>query len=83
VVAEVIASDPANEPNTVIKFRNSMLFNHSHQPSLSVPNGFDDDGLPTGLMVTGALFQDALVLRIGHTYQQLSDFHLRRPAFLS
>lgn len=66
-------------PPTV--FRNTSVFDLSHQPSLSVPNGFDRDGLPTGLMISGAKFADALVLRIGHAYQQATDFHTLRPTF--
>src|SRR5690606_5182139 len=79
VVAEPIAEDPHTEPSPPFKFRNTSVFNHSHQPSLSVPNGFDDEGLPTGLMISGRLFEDALVLRIGHAYQQATDFHTQRP----
>jgi aspartyl-tRNA(Asn)/glutamyl-tRNA(Gln) amidotransferase subunit A len=79
ITAEPIADDPDDEPNVPLRFRNTSLFDHSHQPSLSIPDGFDDDGLPTGLMITGAKFQDALVLRIGHAYQRLTDFHLKHP----
>lgn len=57
----------------------TSIFNASRQPSLSVPNGFDSDGLPTGLMISGAQWTDAKVLRIGHTYQQATDFHTKRP----
>ena len=71
------AADAA--PPTV--FRNTNVFDLSHQPSLSVPNGFDHEELPTGLMISGSKFADALVLRIGHAYQQATDFHTRRPQF--
>ncbi|MEX2373173.1 MAG: amidase family protein, partial [Dehalococcoidia bacterium] len=64
-------------PNTI--FQNTTVFDLTHQPAISVPNGFDEDGLPTGLMVAGSLWQDAQVLRIGDTYQRATDFHLRRP----
>jgi aspartyl-tRNA(Asn)/glutamyl-tRNA(Gln) amidotransferase subunit A len=39
----------------------------------------DDDGLPTGLMISAAKFNDAQVLRIAHAYQQATDFHRSRP----
>ncbi len=81
LVAEPVAPDPTNEPPTPLKFRNTSVLNHSHQPAISVPNGFDADGLPTGLQIAGARFSDALVLRIGHGYQQATDFHTRRPLF--
>ncbi|HJM74269.1 MAG TPA: amidase [Dehalococcoidia bacterium] len=61
------------------KFRNTSTFDNTHQPSTSVPNGFDEDGLPTSLMITSALFDDAMALRIAHAYQEATDFHTRRP----
>ncbi|MEX2374826.1 MAG: amidase, partial [Dehalococcoidia bacterium] len=61
-------------------FQNTTVFDLTHQPSISVPNGFDGDGLPTGLMISGAKWSDALVLRIGHAVQQATDWHTRKPA---
>ena len=80
MVAEVIASDPASEPATPLKFRNTGVFDQSHQPAISVPNGFDAEGLPTGLQFATAHFDDALALRIAHAYQRETDFHTRRPS---
>lgn len=81
MVADVIAPDPTAEPQTPLKFRNTGVFDHSHQPAISVPNGFDLDGLPTGLQFAGSKFNDVLVLRLGHAYQRATDFHTRRPVF--
>ncbi|MGE3855883.1 MAG: amidase [Dehalococcoidia bacterium] len=78
--AEPIGDSPMDERSPTDKFRTTRIFNHSHQPSLSVPCGFDADGLPIGLMITTAKWTDAFALRIGHAYQQATDFHLRRPA---
>jgi aspartyl-tRNA(Asn)/glutamyl-tRNA(Gln) amidotransferase subunit A len=79
IVPEPIADDPTEERPPQAKFRNTSVFDNSHQPSISVPNGFDADGLPTGLMISTALFEDARALRIGHAYQQAAEFHLQRP----
>jgi aspartyl-tRNA(Asn)/glutamyl-tRNA(Gln) amidotransferase subunit A len=67
------------EPGVTLKFRNTSTFDNTHQPSTSVPNGFDEDGLPTSLMISSALFDDAMALRIAHAYQEATDFHTRRP----
>ncbi|MEZ4553977.1 MAG: amidase [Dehalococcoidia bacterium] len=80
VQPEEIAPDPEEEPDVPLRFRNTSVFNASRQPALSVPNGFDADGLPTGLMFAGARWEDAAVLRIGHAYQQATGWHLERPA---
>ena len=48
-------------------------------PALSVPCGFDAQGLPVGLQLTGDHFSEAPLLGIAHRYQQGSDWHLRLP----
>ena len=40
-------------------------FNMTQQPALSVPCGTTDFGLPVGLQVVGARFEDRLVVRVG------------------
>jgi aspartyl-tRNA(Asn)/glutamyl-tRNA(Gln) amidotransferase subunit A len=80
IVPELIANDPTEERPPQAKFRNTSVFDNSHQPSISIPNGFDADGLPTGLMISTALFEDARALRIGHAYQRSTEFHLQRPS---
>ena len=76
------ATDPDQErdesPTSI--FQNTTVFDLSHQPSISVPSGLDGEGMPTGLMVSGALWDDALVLRVGHAFQQATDWHKLAPA---
>ncbi len=78
LTAEPIEDD---EPQRVLKFRNTSTFDNTRQPATSVPNGFDADGLPTSLMVVAAQFNDEMALRIAHAYQGATDFHTRRPEF--
>jgi len=49
-------------------------------PALSVPCGYDAQGLPVGLQLTGPHFSEARLLGIAHRYQQASDWHLRTPS---
>ena len=77
--AEPIGDDPWAEASPQFKFRNSRVFDNTHQPSISVPCGLDADGLPIGLMISTAKWRDALALRIGHAFQQATDFHTQRP----
>ena len=46
---------------------------------LSLPCGFDEAGLPIGLQLLGAPFDEARLLRIGRVYQDATDWHLRSP----
>jgi len=55
-------------------------FNATHLPALSLPCGFNRDGLPIGLQIAGRPFDEATVLRVGHAYEQATDWHLRSPA---
>jgi aspartyl-tRNA(Asn)/glutamyl-tRNA(Gln) amidotransferase subunit A len=55
-------------------------FNLLGFPALSIPCGLSRDGLPIGLQIVGRPFDDATVLRVGHAYQQLTDWHRRQPS---
>ena len=48
-------------------------------PGLSVPCGFTREGLPIGLQILGRAFDEARLLRIGHTFESAHDFSRRRP----
>jgi len=47
--------------------------------AISVPCGFDADGLPIGLQLIGPAFAEQRVLEVAHAYQQTTDFHLKKP----
>jgi aspartyl-tRNA(Asn)/glutamyl-tRNA(Gln) amidotransferase subunit A len=46
---------------------------------LSLPCGFDEQGLPIGLQVTGPAFGEEQVLRVAYAYEKATDWHTRRP----
>jgi aspartyl-tRNA(Asn)/glutamyl-tRNA(Gln) amidotransferase subunit A len=50
---------------------------------LSLPCGFDAEGLPIGLQIMGGAFDEATVLRVAHAYEQATEWHRRRPALAS
>ena len=61
----------------------TSIFDVTGQPSLSVNCGFDSNGMPIGLMITGWAHEDAKVLRIGHAYEELAGWHSTRPPLQS
>ncbi len=48
-------------------------------PAISIPCGFSSDGLPIGLQIIGKHFDEEKILRVAYTYEQRTDWHLRRP----
>jgi aspartyl-tRNA(Asn)/glutamyl-tRNA(Gln) amidotransferase subunit A len=55
-------------------------FNLTGLPTLSVPCGFSDNGLPIALQLVGKPFDELTVLRAGYTYQQQMKWFEKRPA---
>jgi aspartyl-tRNA(Asn)/glutamyl-tRNA(Gln) amidotransferase subunit A len=47
--------------------------------ALALPNGFTLGGLPTSLQIACRGYDEALALRIGHAYQEATDWHERLP----
>jgi len=46
---------------------------------ISLPCGFTSEGLPVGLQLMGAHWDEAALLRAGSAYQGRTDFHRRTP----
>lgn len=59
--------------------RNSSIGNVLNLCGLSVPCGFTSKGLPVGLTIYAKPFDEATALRLGHAFQQATDWHLRTP----
>lgn len=66
-----------DEAGNMLKF--TAPFNASGNPTLSVPCGFTGDGLPLSLQLVGRHLEEALLFRIGHAYEQATDWHKRIP----
>ncbi len=77
VTAPPIPGPAVATPNPLT--RCTFPLNLTGLPALSLPCGFDRQGLPVGLQIIGRPFDEATVLRVGHTYQRLTDWHTRRP----
>jgi aspartyl-tRNA(Asn)/glutamyl-tRNA(Gln) amidotransferase subunit A len=49
-------------------------------PAVSVPSGFSEKGLPTGIQLMGRAYEENAVLSAARAYQSLTDWHTRHPA---
>lgn len=48
-------------------------------PAIALPCGFDAEGMPLSLHIAGRFFDEATILRVGHVYQQQTNWHCRQP----
>lgn len=44
-------------------------------PAVSLPCGFDSDGLPIGMQLIGQSFSEAKLVKAGYAYQQATEYH--------
>ncbi len=49
-------------------------------PALSIPGGMSASGLPIGIQLLGAHFDEARLLQLAHHYQQQTQWHLMQPS---
>ena len=56
--------------------------NSAGLPAISVPSGFSDEGLPTGIQFMGRAYDENRILAVARAYQSLTDWHTEHPAGL-
>lgn len=61
---------------------NTRPFNYLGLPAISLPCGFDGNGLPVGLQLAGRPFAEARLMRLADAYQRDTDWHARKPPVL-
>jgi aspartyl-tRNA(Asn)/glutamyl-tRNA(Gln) amidotransferase subunit A len=57
----------------------TIAVNLAGLPGMSLPCGFDGQGLPIGLQLIGNYFGEARMLNVAHQYQLATDWHQRAP----
>ena len=73
-----LGGDDTNLIEGAIRFLSA--FSLTGFPALSVPAGFDDQGLPLGMQIVGRAFDEATVLRAGHGFEIATGWTRRHPA---
>ncbi|MGB0971202.1 MAG: amidase family protein, partial [Mycobacterium sp.] len=71
-----LLTDPEELPN-LLGFL--APFNFSGNPTITLPGGFDQSGVPIGFQLVARHFDEPLLVRAGRAFQTASDWHLRRP----
>lgn len=75
-----IRKDGVNETPMVSYVHHSFNVNLTGQPSLTVPCGFANNGLPIGFQLTGRPFDEATLFRLAYAYEQAHDWHTHKPS---
>jgi aspartyl-tRNA(Asn)/glutamyl-tRNA(Gln) amidotransferase subunit A len=79
----IVESDVGNSPNAEAVIQRLTRFtrpiNYLGLPSLSIPSGFNPNGLPIGMQLVGRSFDEATLLTIGAAFQRATDFHEKVP----
>ena len=78
---EQLSVDLAGDGETALSafLQHCFMGNVLGIPALSFPCGFSPAGLPIGFQAYGRPFEESTLFRIAHTYQQVTDWHTRRP----
>jgi amidase len=59
--------------------RYTCPFNMSGHPTLTLPGGFGEDGMPVGLQLVAARWREDLLVRAGAAFQARTSWHRRHP----
>jgi aspartyl-tRNA(Asn)/glutamyl-tRNA(Gln) amidotransferase subunit A len=70
---------PGTETRFMAVSANTRPFNYLGLPAISIPCGFDPNGLPIGLQLAARPFGEARLLKAADAYQRDTDWHHRRP----
>jgi amidase len=73
---EAMGDDLALMSRTLMKF--TTPFNVAGVPTISLPGGFTQDGLPVGIQLIGRRLEEPMLCRAGHAFQSVTSFHTRR-----
>ena len=68
---------PLPADGTPLEIRNTHMFDVLGLPAISVPCGFNRDGMPIGLQIAGPRGGEARIIALADAYQQRTDWHRR------
>jgi aspartyl-tRNA(Asn)/glutamyl-tRNA(Gln) amidotransferase subunit A len=78
-IEEELTRAGANRASTP-KPGNTRALDDYGLPTISIPCGISQSGLPIGLQISGASWRETDVLALAHAYQKATDWHARRAA---
>jgi aspartyl-tRNA(Asn)/glutamyl-tRNA(Gln) amidotransferase subunit A len=81
VIVEIDPGAPEDMLSAIMQF--TGLPSLTGLPAISVPCGFDADGLPIGMQLIGRPFEESTLLRAGAAFQAETSFHEQVPPLVA
>jgi aspartyl-tRNA(Asn)/glutamyl-tRNA(Gln) amidotransferase subunit A len=79
----LVPVDGGQEDTLVGNMKYTAVPSMTGMPAISVPCGFDELGLPVGMQLMAAPFEEALLLRVAHGFQRHTAFHTELPTLIA
>ena len=79
--ADALAALLANNP--IRMARHMSTFDMTGSPTITLQGGFDRDSMPIGFQLVGRHLSEDLLLRAGHAFQQVTDWHCLHPVLMT
>ena len=86
---DVVITASSMEPACEIEDRDANEYTYGRQarapfnlmgsPALAMPTGFAQSGLPLSMQIVGKPFEEAMIYRVAHAFEQASEWTTRRP----
>jgi aspartyl-tRNA(Asn)/glutamyl-tRNA(Gln) amidotransferase subunit A len=61
-------------------WRFTFPYNLTGLPAISIPCGFDREGLPIGLQIAARPFDEMTLLSVAHAYERTHEWSARAPS---
>lgn len=78
-VRETVESADDMERKVLLRRICAYPFSMANVPALAVPCGFSAAGLPLSLQIAAKPYDETMVYRVGHAYEQATAWHQRHP----
>jgi amidase len=73
-----------NDPAVLLAImRYTAPFNFSGSPTITLPNGFDPNGLPLSMQLVGPHLSEGSLIRSASAYQSVTSWHTNHPDIFS
>ena len=80
MVSEMCIRDSSDAANLVKRIgHNTRPINYLGLPAISIPTGFDPNGLPLSVQLIGKPFSEKLLLRVAYALERQLNFWDTRP----